>query len=140
VSDLMRRDVVTISPGATVQELARLLRTHRISGVPVVDESGLAVGVVSVTDLLWLSDHLLPAPVAVRPARRWEGIGKRTVRDIMTEGVFGVTPESDLEDLLEFFSGTGLHRAFVVRDGKVLGVISMTDLLELVEEDEAPAG
>lgn len=74
VADLMRRDVVSISPRAPLRELAVLLRKHRISGAPVVDDDGLVVGAVSVSDLLWLAEDLgfgdHDDPAALRRSRQ----------------------------------------------------------------------
>jgi CBS-domain-containing membrane protein len=138
VVDLMRRDITTISPDATVAELARLLRSRALTGIPVVDAEGAAIGTVSVTDLLWLSDQVRPTPSALRTGDRWEGLGGKTVREVMTPDVFGVSPEASIEDLLEFFARTGLHRAMVLEAGKVVGIVSATDLLGLIA-DEVPA-
>jgi len=135
-ADLMHPDVVAIGPQASLRELARLLRSHEISGVPVTDGEGKAIGTVSVTDLLWLSDRVRPTAGALREAGRWEGLDELTVHDIMTPDVFGIAPEAGLDDLLEFFSRTGLHRALVLEQGRVVGIVSMTDLLGLIAGDE----
>ena len=135
VADLMHGDVVTVSPDASLAELAGLLRRHAISGLPVTDEKGKAVGTVSVSDLLGMSDRMRPTPSALRETGRWESLERLTVRDIMAPDVFGVAPGSGLDELLEFFSRTGLHRAFVLEGGRVIGVVSVTDLLALLVGD-----
>jgi len=132
LAELIHRDVVTIRPDATLTELAGLLLQHGISGVPVVDGEANVIGMVSVTDLLWLSDSVLATPSELRESSRWAGLEDRAVRDIMTPDAFGVGPEASLEDLLEFFSRTGLHRALVLDGRKVVGIVSVTDLLELI--------
>jgi CBS domain-containing protein len=128
----MRTDVVTIAPEASLAELADLLRQHAISGVPVTDGAGKAVGTVSATDLLWLSDRVRPTATALRETGRWEGLEGLTVRDVMTPDAFGVAPDCPIDELLEFFSRTGLHRALVLEEGRVVGVVSTTDLLGLI--------
>jgi CBS-domain-containing membrane protein len=134
-AEIMHTDVVTIGDDASLPELADLLREHAISGVPVTDRDGRAVGTVSVTDLLWLSDRVQPTVTALRETGRWEGLERLTVRDIMTPDVFGVAPDCQLDELLAFFSRTGLHRALVLEGERVVGVISATDLLELIARD-----
>jgi CBS domain-containing protein len=52
----------------------------------------------------------------------------------MTPDVFGLPPHASLEELLESFARTGLHRAFVLERGMVVGAVSLTDLPELVAE------
>ena len=142
VTDLMQTDVVTIGPEASLAELAGLMRRHSVSGLPVVDGEGRVVGTVSVTDLIWLSDRVRPTAGAVRESGRWEDLDRTTVREIMTPDAFGVPPRCGLDELLEFFSRTGLHRALVLEEGRVIRVVSMTDLLVLFAGDEPdePAG
>jgi CBS domain-containing protein len=142
VAQLMRTRVVSIGPEATVAELASLLRAHGISGLPVVDDRGRALGMVSVTDLVWLSDRIRPTAGQLRGGGRWERLDAVKVREIMTPDVFGVSPGASLDELLEFFARTGLHRALVLEDGVVVGIVSMTDLLDLMIDaggEQSPA-
>jgi CBS domain-containing protein len=67
VRELMQREVVTVTPRTTVGQLMRILSRHDISGVPVVDEGGSVVGVVSATDVMRLAEW---PDAAVGPARR----------------------------------------------------------------------
>lgn len=133
VADLMRRDVVTTSPDATVRELARIFVRHRVSGVPVVDEERRVLGMVSVTDLGWLADWLAGEEwgFGVR-SRAVEHLDHKRVRDVMTPDVFGVGPEASVAELALFFARTGLGRAVVTEGGKLVGIVSMIDLLSLV--------
>lgn len=144
VADLMTYPVVTISPDASVQELARVLARAGVSGLPVVEADDTVLGTVSVADILWLSDRLVPLLTGGgRPAtfdRRPLDLG--TVREIMSPDVFGLEPDASMEELCEFFSRTGLHRAPVLEEGKLVGIVSISDLLPLIagsrpEGDEA---
>jgi CBS domain-containing protein len=129
----MRTEVVTITPQATVAQLALLLVREGVSAVPVVDSSGHPIGVASSSDLLWLCDTLLDPGVGA-DARL------RTVGEVMTPDVFSVESGSSLEDLCRFFQRTGVHRALVMDRGALVGVVSLTDLLGvLVEEPPAVA-
>lgn len=127
----MSREVVSVPPSASVRELARVLRRHGVSGVPVVDESGAAVGTVSVSDLLWLGDLLVPGTDV--PSSR--ALDDRTVGEIMTPDVFGVRPDDSLAELGRFFTRTGLRRAVVLEDGRPAGIVSATDLLGYIAEE-----
>lgn len=140
VSDLMTPDVVTISPDASVPELARVLARTGVSGLPVVEEDGTVVGTVSVADILWLSDQLVPLLAGGWTAsyeRKPPELG--TVRDIMSPDVFGLEPGSSMRELCEFFSRTGLHRAPVLEDGELVGIVSISDLLPLIAGEEPGA-
>ena len=129
VADLMSRDVVTVSPDASLRAFARLLHLNRISGAPVVDEAGRVVGMASVSDLAWLSDLIAgegPGSGAPGGTPDWD---TRTVHEIMTPDVFGVGPDADLAQLGRFFGRTGLHRALVMEDRQLVGIVSVVDLL-----------
>ena len=134
VADVMRRDVVTVSPSASIRELVRLLRQNQVSGVPVVEE-GRVVGTVSVSEILWLSDaRSLYADDPAERARAARRMDQRTVREIMSASVFGVGPDATLEELAVFFARSSLGRAIVQSDGVLLGLVSATDLIELIAE------
>jgi CBS-domain-containing membrane protein len=128
----MSDTVVTISADASIRDFVGLLREHGVSGVPVVDEVDTVVGTASVTDLLWLSDLIVP-DAADRDARlRARELDEGAVRDIMTPDVFGVEPTASLTDLGRFFTRTGLHRALVLDKGRLVGIVSVTDLVGLI--------
>lgn len=134
VAALMHTDVVTVSPAASIRELATLLHRHRISGVPVLDDDGTVVGTASVTDLMWLSELIAPARTDPEARARRRELDERTVRDIMTPDVFGVGPDATVGELARFFTRTGLHRALVMDGGRLVGIASVTDLLGLAAE------
>lgn len=133
VAGLMEEEVVTASPSTSVRELTRLLRRHRISGVPVVDEDGRVVGTVSVSDLMWLSDWFAEGAREGRRAAT-DHLEEKTVADVMTPDVFGVPPEASLRELSRFFSRTGLGRAVVLDRGNLVGIVSVIDLLGLIAD------
>jgi CBS domain-containing protein len=133
VRDLMRRDVVTVSPDATLRELIRLLARHRVSGVPVVNEDRKVLGMVSMTDLSWLADSLADEEWGSGArARAVEHLDGKRASDIMTPDVFGVGPDASVAELARFFARTGLRRAVVVERGTLVGIVSAIDLLSLV--------
>jgi CBS-domain-containing membrane protein len=125
----MKPTVVSISPDASIAELIRMLRDHDIGGMPVVDESGRAVGMVSSTDLLWLADAAAGAELQAGPFLPMGALENRTVRDIMTPDVFGVEPDANLAALRRFFARTGVHRALVLHDGRIEGIVALSDVL-----------
>jgi CBS domain-containing protein len=128
VADLMHRDVVSVPPGMPVRELAQTLARHGVTGVPVIDD-GRAVGMVSSTDLLWLFD---PVETGASGRPRTADIDRLTVRDIMTPDVFGVPSSAGLHELRQFFTRTAVHRALVLEDEAVVGIVSITDMLALL--------
>ena len=139
--DIMRQPVTTVSPTASLRELISLFRRSGVSGVPVVDMQRKVVGTVSVTDLLWLSDWLAGKEEdSADPARAARNLDETTVRDVMTPDVFGVEPHASLIEVGAFFARTGLGRAVVLDGGKVVGIVSVIDLLALLADQTADAG
>jgi CBS domain-containing membrane protein len=126
VADLMQRDVVSIGPDATVADLIRQLRDHGIGGMPVVDEQGELLGTVSSTDVLWLAGSEDEHSTTFLSAAT---LNERTVRDIMTPDVFGVRPGAGLGALRRFFARTSVQRALVVDDNRVVGIVTLSDVL-----------
>jgi CBS domain-containing protein len=136
-SDVMTADVVTVGPEASVAEVARLLVAHRISAVPVVDATGRLVGIVSEGDLLgrvepapgrraWWLD-LLADPAAL--AHDYVKTHGRRVADVMTHPVVTVEAEAPLGEIARLLERRGIKRVPVVRDGRVVGIVSRADLI-----------
>jgi CBS domain-containing protein len=109
--DLMRTTLVTIGPQATVEEVARLIAFHQISGVLVLDGDRLA-GIVSEADVI--------------------GKQGRTVADIMTPDVIGVAEDMPAEDIARLLTERRIRRVPVVRDGRAIGIITRGDIVRWV--------
>ena len=155
VKDIMSRNVVAVAPDTQVPQIARALFEHRISAVPVVDESGLPIGVVSEGDLLGRRAGEAEA------RRDWwlgalaegEHIGEAFLtqvrkvttmaRDLMTTPVVTVTDTADLAELAELLSSYRIKRVPVISDGKLVGIVSRADVIKAMagavgEERELP--
>jgi CBS domain-containing protein len=117
VRDVMQTDVIAVVPEMTVRELIHLLLEERITGAPVLAPTGKVLGVVSGTDVLRL---------ASQPSSRLD----RCVGDIMTPVVFTVDPSESLSDLARFFRRGRVHRALVMEDGVLLGVVTPFDMVQ----------
>ena len=108
--DAMTRQVITISPDATVEEAIHLLLDHQISSAPVVDADGRLVGIVSEYQLL---------EVTYDPRLRG-----RMVRDLMTKDVVAVSQMRRLAEVVTLFVVHRIRRLPVVQNGRMLGIIS----------------
>ncbi|HME26252.1 MAG TPA: CBS domain-containing protein [Acetobacteraceae bacterium] len=138
--DVMTPNVITVDPDTSVQALAALLSEKGISGAPVVDASGRMIGIVSEGDLLhraelgterrserrsaWWLEHF-----ASGLARDYVKSHGRTARDIMTRDVVTVTEDTDLADVATLLETKRIKRVPVVRDGKVVGIVSRANLV-----------
>ena len=137
-ADVMTRHCITIAPDATVEDAVNLMLSRHISGLFVVDEAGDLVGVITEGDLLrrdelgtqrnrpwWL--RLLASPA--RQAADFTRANGRHVRDVMTEDVISIAQDAPLEGVVAAMEANRIKRLPVTADGKVVGVVSRTDLL-----------
>jgi CBS domain-containing protein len=129
VADVMRRDVVTVARSTPIRDVVRLFRRHGISGAPVVDEHGKAIGMVSESDLTWLMTRFVWNGSQAVPADATANLRDMIAGDVMTGDVFGVAPEATLSELAAYFARTGLGRAVVLENGELRGIVSVSDLL-----------
>jgi CBS domain-containing protein/(2Fe-2S) ferredoxin len=147
-SDVMTRAVVTIAPNATIQDAIRLMLGQRISGLPVVDAEGKLIGILTEGDLLrraetgtewhrpaWLNFLRGPARVAddfVRSHGRY-------VDELMTRVIRTVDEEAPLEQVVETMEKQRIKRLPVMKDGRMVGVVSRSDLLRALAAKLAEA-
>lgn len=136
VREVMTSPAVTVRPRETVREAIRLLERYRITALPVVDEQGRPVGVVSEADLL--HDAVLPDQRAhVRSVSPGEARPGVHVEDVMTRQVITIPADSDLADAAGLMEGTAIKSLPVVLHGRVVGVLSRRDIIgTLARQDE----
>ena len=150
-ADLMTPDLVSVRAQATVKEAVAFLIDKGISGVPVIDEAGRPVGVLSQTDVLIHErervEYLPAGPVvseefeagAPVAGPRWEGFqieqtDPTPVSAVMTPVVFSVAASAPATRVIQEMLTLKVHRLFVVDDNNVLiGVISTLDVLRHLE-------
>lgn len=140
--DVMTSPVVTVGPETPVKEIAQLLLTHHISGVPVVSD-GKLVGIVTEADLLYKERPDLEEGGLLRLFRRGqlaeaerkaEGL---VARDVMTSPVVTVTEDTPLREVAALMARRQINRVPVVRGDQVVGIVSRADVLRaLVRPDE----
>ena len=114
VSDLMAKKPITCTPGATVSDVARLMRKHTISSVVVMEGDRLA-GIITVRDL---SNKVLAEDLD----------GTITVSEVMTPDPVTIAPDRLGLDALMTLAELGVNHLPVARDGRVVGMIGKTDL------------
>lgn len=151
--DVMTTPVITVDPETTVQDLAKLLSEKGISGVPVCEGGDRLVGIVSEGDLLhraetgterrlqkrrsWWLDSLAAEEAAARDYVKAHG---QRVRDIMSREVISVSDTTDLAEVAMLLETRLIKRVPVVRDGKIVGIISRANLVRaLATTSTAPA-
>ncbi|MBU2549488.1 MAG: CBS domain-containing protein [Proteobacteria bacterium] len=144
VTDVMSTDLITVRPDTSVRELAETLLTHKISGVPVLDDQGLLVGVVSQSDLIAQNKKLhIPTAITIfdwviylegneRLKDEMEKIAASDVGQIMTRKVITVTPEATIEDVATIMTEKKVHTIPVLKDERLVGVIGKLDIVRSI--------
>jgi CBS domain-containing protein len=137
--DVMTDQVITVRENATVSEVAHLLAKYSISPVPVVDGANRVIGMVSEGDLLhraetgterrrtWWLDMLASTD---QLARDYIKSHAETVKDVMTRDVISVTDTTAVADIAVLLETRGIKRVPVLRDGKLIGIVSRANLIQ----------
>jgi CBS domain-containing protein len=124
--EIMQSNVLTVSSELPVAELETILTGEEISGAPVVDPNGELIGVVSQSDVIRALSQ--EASTALRDLLTPD----LTVDDIMTRKVLTVTMDDDARQVARKLLDAGVHRAVVVDDDGVCGIVTSLDLLRLI--------
>ena len=134
VAEVMTRDVVAVEPTMPVRAVTEVLVRHGISAVAVVDTRRNILGVVTEADLLHHNedDDVAPKMSLSTPRRlreQWRKATGRTAADVMTTPAIAVASAATLPGVARLFSDAGVRRAFVIDDGRLVGVVARRDLL-----------
>jgi CBS domain-containing protein len=145
VADVMTTDVVTVLPTAGYKQIEKLMATHRISAVPVVDSTGRVIGIVSEADLL-LKNETRTEHAAHWPKSRGRRVERAkaaavTADNLMTSPVITVDPAMPLGVAARLMHDRRVKRLPVVSQGKLAGIVSRADILKvyLRSDDEIHA-
>jgi CBS domain-containing protein len=137
--DVMVRDVVTARPDTDVADAIKLLSEHDVSALPVVDEASNLVGMLSEVDLIhraeigtekhrhWWLEAVTGATTLAEEFAKSHG---KKVGEVMTTGVISVTEETSLSEIAALFERKRIKRVPVVKDGKLVGIVSRSNLIQ----------
>jgi len=131
VGERMKQPVTTVSPKMPIQAALSLMRAEGIRRLPIVDEKGRLVGIVSESDLLHAS------PSDATSLSIWELnylLSQITVSDVMTRKVITVGPDSPIEEVARIMADNKIGGVPVVEKKKVIGIITETDLFKIFLE------
>lgn len=142
-SDIMTRGAITVTADSTIEAAARLMLSHRISGLPVVDSAGAVIGIVTEGDLL----RRIEIGTEARRGRWLElvlGAGRlagdyvrshaRKVDEVMTREVASIGPETPLAEAVALMEKRRVKRVPVVDRGQLVGILSRANLLSALLE------
>lgn len=149
VADVMSRDLVTVRPETPLQEAIEMLAKRRISGLPVVDEAGKVVGVLSESDLMWRETGVTPPAYIMildsviyleNPSRYEQELHKalgQTVGEVMSKNPISVSPEKSLQEAAKLLHERGIHRLLALdSSGKLVGILTRGDVVRAMAVSE----
>ncbi|MGQ0720711.1 MAG: CBS domain-containing protein [Candidatus Eiseniibacteriota bacterium] len=150
--DVMTRGVLSVQPDWPVEQLNEFLVRHRIHGAPVVSAAGELLGVVSLTDIARAAT-LTECDLSARdrhdyysrlfeepwqagdpPGARSEAHAELLVHEIMTPVAIVIDENADIREIARRMLGDRVHRLFVTREGRVVGVVTAHDLLQVIRD------
>ena len=110
--DIMTKDVITVSPTATVRNLAMTLIKNQISGAPVAGKNGKIIGVVSEADIV--------------------GKKGKDVKTIMSKNIISITEDTAVEAIAKLMTTHRIKRLPVMRGAEVVGIVSRADIVNAI--------
>ena len=137
--DVMVRDVVTVSPDDDVAEAVRLLADYDVSALPVIDDDENVVGIISEADLLhreeigtdkqrpWWLEAVTPASKLAEEFAKSHG---RRVDEVMSTNVVSASEDTPLEQIAALLERHRIKRVPILRDGKLVGIVSRSNLIQ----------
>ncbi len=127
VRDRMTTKVITIAPSTSVADALNLIRINKIRRLPVIDRDGKLVGIVSEKDLLYAS----PSPAtSLSVYEIGYLLSKLKVEDVMTRKLITVNEDVPLEEAALIMTQNKIGALPVVKDGKLVGIITETDIFK----------
>ncbi len=139
--DIMTRELITVTPKTTIGEVANLLDSHRISGLPVVDRPGHLVGIITQSDLVERARDLeLPPGINLLEIhvflesphhlmKRLEKMLGATVEQVMTPDPLTISPDAAIPEIAALMDRKKVHTFPVVENGKLVGIVGKIDII-----------
>ncbi len=148
--ELMSHPAITVGPEAKVQEVARTMREAHISGVPVVDADGTLLGIITELSLIERSAPVKQPrylailsgliPTSLEEYRRYRDQVKLVLatnaEELMDEEFPAIGPDAEIDEMLQLMRQPEETMLPVVEAGKVIGVVTRTDLVRVLEKLE----
>jgi CBS domain-containing protein len=151
--DVMTSQVVSVGPDTPTHEVAKVLREHGISAIPVVNRDGAPIGMVSEGDLIgrdqadrearrdWWLNLLAEGEILNAEFLAALRASERRARNIMAAPVVTVAEDTDIGEIARLLTAYRIKRVPVLRDGRIVGIVSRADLVRaLAAEQMQPTG
>jgi CBS domain-containing protein len=114
--DIMTKEIISVAPTMTIKQLADTLIKNQISGAPVSGKNGKVIGVVSEADIV--------------------GKKGKDVKSIMSKKIISIQEETPVEEIAQLMITHHVKRVPVMRDDKVVGIVSRADIVSAIARGE----
>lgn len=149
IKDIMTEDVITVTEEDTIETCAKTLITHGLSGLPVVDESGILKGIITEGDLI-RRGRKVPTPAYLEflggiiyldnPNKFFEEVKKSmglTAKEVMTEELTTIRAYDEIEKAANILVRKQIKRLPVLNDiGQLIGIVSRKDIMTHLFQDK----
>jgi CBS domain-containing protein len=149
VRDIMETDVPVVRPEDSTETVLRTMHNHDLPGVPVVNEAGRCIGIITEADLVLADEdadlhlphyfELFGGVVFLEPVKRFEDRLRKafgaTAQDLMTEDPVTVGPDETVAAAARLIARRRHNRLPVVEHGRLVGVITRVDVLDALTAD-----
>jgi CBS domain-containing protein len=149
VAEAMSRDPIVVRPETPLHEAIQILAERRISGLPVVNDTGELVGIISETDLMWQETGVTPPAYIMfldsviflkNPAQYERDLHKalgQTVGEVMSRDPVTVAPDKPLREAAQMMHDRSIHRLPVLdAAGNVIGILTRGDIVRAMAAGE----
>lgn len=148
VAEVMTPDPILVKPETPLKQVIQLLAQNRISGLPVVDDTDKLVGLITETDLMWQEAGISPPAYIMlldsiiyleNPSRYEKELHKalgQTAGEVMSTDPPVIAPDKGVREAARLMHEREVARLIVVEQGKVVGVISRGDIIQVMAADQ----
>jgi CBS domain-containing protein len=151
VRDIMDADPVSVTVADSVEAVLHVMRDHELSGVPVVNEGGRCVGIITEQDLVLTDEdedfhlpHYFELFGGIVFLERWSHFEERarkafaaTAEEMMTENPVTIEPDATVREAARLIARKKHNRIPVVEHGRLVGVVTRVDVLDGLASDDA---
>ncbi len=146
IGDIMTKEVIKVHPDTPVSKIAQLMANHAISGLPVVDDDDQVLGVITEMDMIvrntrfkipnfiMILDSIIYLETPQHFQNRLENMLGVTAKEIMSKPAATISPKATIEELSELMTERRMNPIPVVKNKRLVGIISRADIIRLMAE------